>query len=455
MTATTTTTTRRCLKSRGHGQLLTEDGNSYCAKFAIHGKEFRSLDVSGSCLDWFQGRGWGLWDCTEKQNQQLVSKRSGTWCYDGNCIIASGDNVTTITTDGDIKVKRVVLSGNYNLPGGYNCGKRSWRGNTAIMYPSDTQNGPFPIASFAHGAGGGVLYKLCADVVKMGFVVISPLTQDCHGHGQDQLDAIQKAKSNPSLHPALAHVDWNRTAIFGHSFGGMHCSWKAYSSIAPWLNAVVVSHGWYLGDASRIDIPIMYMSGSYDRNANSAMWPAYQDNKVAKYKVYAAVNGGGHMEPAQGGRLNRYAAHFLACHVQEMQESCDKVYGFGEDSMCNAVDASTCLRSDGPGFSPTDLKTIQNVGSTSCLKPRGHGQVLTEDGNSSCAKFSIQAYNLSRGLFRSMDVSGNCLDWFEGHGWGLWDCHGQKNQQLESSGFGKWCSNENCIIVSGNSTTTP
>jgi len=429
---------------------LTEDGNSDCAKFAIQGKQFRSLDVSGSCLDLFEGRGWGLWGCGGQQNQQLVKGPSGKWCYDGNCIIASDENVTTITTDGNpIKPTRQVVSGYYNLPGGYHCGKRGWRRqNTAIMYPSDSQNGPFPIASFAHGAGGGVLWKLCAEVVKMGFVVISPLTQDCMGHGNDQLDAISKAKSNPSLHPALAHVDWNSTALFGFSFGGMHVSWVAYQENG--LKAAVVSHGWYLGAGSaNIDIPVMFMSGSHDHNANREMWPAYNNNKRAKHKVYAAVNGGTHMEPAHEGRLNRYAAHFLACHVREMQSSCDKVYGFGEDSMCNAVDTSTCVRSAGPGFSPTDPNTIQNVNGTSCLKSRGHGQLLTEGGNSSCARFAIQAGT----LFHSMDVSGSCLDWFGSRGWGLWTCGGQKNQQLVSSGSGKWCYDGNCIIVSGNSTT--
>jgi len=466
MTVTTTTADNgfrtNCLKSMGHGQLLTPYGNFNCAEFEIQEKVFRSLEVSGSCLDWFPGRGWGLWDCNGQQNQQLVSMRPGKWCYDGNCITASGDNVTTITK---VKrsVRRWVKEGNYNLPGGYHCGKKSWRGNTAILYPSDWQNGPFPIASFAHGSGGGVLYKLCAEVVKMGFVVISPLTHNCGGHGWDQVDAISKAKSNPSLHPALAHVDFSRTALFGHSFGGMHVGWLAYRSVVPWLNAVVVAHGWFLGEgASRIDIPVMFMSGSHDRNANSAAWPAYLDNRVAPYKVYASVNGGSHMEPAWGGRLNGYAAHFLACHVREMQASCDKVYGFGEQSMCNAVDTSACFRSAGPQFSPTDpptIVTIQSVSSTSnvtsCLKSRGYGQVLTEDGNSDCAKFGIQAGTSSHKLFRSMDVSHSCLDWFEGHGWGLYGCHGKKNQQLVSSGSGKWCYNGNCIIVLGNGITSP
>merc|ERR1712224_10088 len=70
------------------------------------------------------------------------------------------------------------------------------------------------------------------------------------------------------------------------------------------------------------------------------------------------------MEPAQEGRLNKYAAHFLACHVRDLQTSCDKVYGDAEDSMCKQVDTSICLRSAGPDFSLADpnATTTANTG---------------------------------------------------------------------------------------------
>merc|ERR1712216_129798 len=186
----------------------------------------------------------------------------------------------------------------------------------------------------------------------MGFVVVAPLTGSCDGHGQDIQEAISKTKSEPPLHPGLAYVDWDRGAIFGHSFGGDHAAGAV--TWAPWLKAVVVSHSFEYGkNIAKITTPVMCMSGSNDRRADRAMLPLYKICK-ADHKVYASVTGGGHMEPAQEGRLNKYAAHFLACHVRDLQTSCDKVYGNAEDSMCKQVDTSICLRSAGPDFSPAD-----------------------------------------------------------------------------------------------------
>merc|ERR1712007_228698 len=87
-----------CLKSDGNGRLLKENGDGNCAKFTIEGKTFKSNDVQGSCLDWFGGRGWGLWGCHGGKNQQLVSDGSGKWCSGSHCAIVFGDDVTTATT---------------------------------------------------------------------------------------------------------------------------------------------------------------------------------------------------------------------------------------------------------------------------------------------------------------------------------------------------------------------
>lgn len=105
VTTTTTTTTTMvgvtirnegsdvCLKSQGARQLLTEDGDGSCTKFAIQGKAFKSID---GCLDWFGG-GWGLWACHGGANQQFVQSGSGKWCSGQNCVIASGGDITTTT----------------------------------------------------------------------------------------------------------------------------------------------------------------------------------------------------------------------------------------------------------------------------------------------------------------------------------------------------------------------
>merc|ERR1719160_373621 len=195
------------------------------------------------------------------------------------------------------------------------------------------------------------------------------------------------------------------------------------------------------------------MSGSHDHFANRNFDSGYWKSK-AVYKSFAAVSGGRHMEPFHEGRLNAYAAHFYACHLLKQQTSCDKVYGNAEDSMCTKVRTSVCLRSDGPDFDPNATTTtgpttttttsttrggvsIQNEGSDNCLKSQGRGQLLTEGGDGSCATFTIAGK-----AFRSEDdiSEGACLDWFQGQGWGLWSCHGGRNQQLVDHGSGKWCS---------------
>merc|ERR1711904_110250 len=53
---------------------------------------------SDSCLDWFGGRGWGLYGCHGGKNQQLVSDGSGKWCSGSHCAIVFDDDVTTATT---------------------------------------------------------------------------------------------------------------------------------------------------------------------------------------------------------------------------------------------------------------------------------------------------------------------------------------------------------------------
>jgi len=222
----------------------------------------------------------------------------------------------------------------------------------------------------------------------------------------------------------------------------------------------------------------MFMSGCRDRRANRYMSGTYWKSP-ADYKVFAAVSGGKHMEPFGPGRLNPYAAHFLACHVRHLQESCDKVYGNGEDSMCEKVATSTCWRSAKGPLAPntttvttttttytgttttTTITTvvgvsIRNVGSDICLKSNGKGKVLEETGDGSCAKFTIVGK-----AFKSADEPGACLDLFSRKRWGLWKCHPGANQQLVADGTGKWCSGihhhgSHCAIVFYDGpTTTP
>jgi poly(3-hydroxybutyrate) depolymerase len=239
-----------------------------------------------------------------------------------------------------------VSSSSYEL-GGFLCGKQEPTCN--IYYPTELDKGPFPIATFGHGMGGQIIDDLVESVASLGFVVVAPATSGgkCDdNHYKDMLHALEGSKAKPSLHEALAHVDWNRSAIFGHSMGGFAtilAAAEAMKDPAKYnVKAIVASHG-YIGDATKeaatITIPAMFTTGTEDhRGAVKGQF----DATPGRPKVLAEVEGAVHMEPAINGRLNPFDAHFLGCHVAGLQTSCDKVYGGGADDMCQANTMTLC-----------------------------------------------------------------------------------------------------------------
>lgn len=304
-----------------------------------------------------------------------------------------------------------------------------------------------------------MIWKFCEEVARMGFVVVAPMTGTCNGHGMDMFDATWKSKSDNPLHPALAHVDWNRTAIFGHSFGGDHAAGVATWAGGSWggMKAAVISHSFEYGkNIGGITMPVMCMSGSRDGRANRGMLPQYYASK-AESKVYAAVQGGGHMEPAQGGRLNKYAAHFLACHVQESQASCDKVYGHAEDSMCSTVDTSICLRSAAPDFSPPD----SNATTTSYTSARTTSTRTSRFLSSTTTATITATTTTTTGAAPSPKTChADCAMWSEGRQWWTtypwngkegvpmcfwWKCNGCSQCQKAPGGCIDWCNHQKAL----------
>merc|ERR1719352_1522791 len=137
-------------------------------------------------------------------------------CFVMFCLILVPTAVSNPPPAGSYKVS----TGSYEL-GGFLCGKQEPTCN--IYYPTDMSKGPFPIATFGHGMGGQIITDLVESVASLGFVVVAPATSGgrCDdNHWKDMLHALDGSKANTGLHPALKHVDWNRTAIFGHSMGG-------------------------------------------------------------------------------------------------------------------------------------------------------------------------------------------------------------------------------------------
>lgn len=238
-----------------------------------------------------------------------------------------------------------VSSGSYEL-GGFLCGKQEPTCN--IYYPTDMSKGPFPIATFGHGMGGQIITDLVESVASLGFVVVAPATSGgrCDdNHWKDMLHALDGSKNNTALHPALAHVDWNNTAIFGHSMGGYATLLATSEAVKDPqrynVKAAVASHG-YIGDpspASGITVPTMFTTGTEDHQQHLlAQYQACQGHP----KILAQVEGAQHMEPESPGRLNPFDAHFLGCHVAQLQASCTKIYGSGADSLCKANTMTTC-----------------------------------------------------------------------------------------------------------------
>lgn len=75
------------MQSKGKGQLLRK-GSSTCSQFKLDGK---AIKIDGICLDYFRGRGFGLWSCHGGSNQRFSPKGPGKWCLSsGKCVEMAG-----------------------------------------------------------------------------------------------------------------------------------------------------------------------------------------------------------------------------------------------------------------------------------------------------------------------------------------------------------------------------
>jgi len=227
---------------------------------------------------------------------------------------------------------------------GFNCSDGNFSaGDVRIFYPT-TLNATYPVVSMLHGSGGSILQELCYSIASLGIVVLAPVRGICGDWSNQQRHAVQGSQSNTSLHPALAHVDFSKVGIIGHSEGGAF----TMGTGAHWqdstfkVSAMVVSHG-ASGNCAPLepaDLPSMYVTGSSDprRRFVSGAFNAAPSTP----KIFAELSGGGHMEPAGPGRLNEFDAHFLGCHLIPRQESCDLIYGNSTESLCQKHPMSAC-----------------------------------------------------------------------------------------------------------------
>jgi len=192
-------------------------------------------------------------------------------------------------------------------------------------------------------------------VASLGFVVVAPDTGNCNFHQDDIIQGIDWVKSNASLHEALQHVDWRRAGIFGHSFGSAHAMEGVAKVLRespeeyPHLKALYASHGFSMHIAQYITVPTLFTN---ERGPRGRKGRASFSNSPARNKVMFHIEGAGHMEPAQGGRETPFAAHFLGCHVADLQSSCGHIYGENAD-LCTTYTMSQCEVVENGGESST------------------------------------------------------------------------------------------------------
>jgi len=236
-----------------------------------------------------------------------------------------------------------IAQNTISLPG-FDCGNgETANGDVIVYYPTELK-GPYPIVSFLHGSGGGRFENLCYNIASLGMVVLAPTRGVCGDLSLQQIWAVKGSQLHKDFHPALSHVNYESVGAIGHSMGGAFtmgtASMAREHGIA--LKAYVASHGGSGNAAPKIpaDIPGLFTTGSRDPRRRF-LYAAY-NAAPSRPKIFANLLGGMHMSPLHSGQLNEFCAHFLACHLDSRNDSCDLIYGESDESLCHKNPMSSC-----------------------------------------------------------------------------------------------------------------
>lgn len=230
---------------------------------------------------------------------------------------------------------------------GYKCFGQK---DTVVFYPAGT--GPFRVVVFGHGSWGEIdgADAWMALVASEGLIVIAPFAGRAdHGCGymfaDDMLLALTASKAGgEALHPVFAKADWSKTGLFGHSRGAKCGLWAASQAPADLhVSAVIASADAPAHAPPTAPVPAMFAIGSKDWINQDGNVRDFFDGYPAPSKVLANLKGAGHMEIVNHGRLNKFMAKFLSCHVNDRQNDCDVIYGQGEGSLCRAYEYEDCI----------------------------------------------------------------------------------------------------------------
>jgi len=228
----------------------------------------------------------------------------------------------------------------YNLPG-FDCGDHTSDGGVRIYYPA-TLEGTYPIVSFLHGSGGGKFDALCSSIASLGIVVVAVDGGVCGDWSNQQVHAVLGSQQRTDLHPALAHVDFTRVGIAGHSEGSAYTQGTAAFHKDLSVKAAVMSHGGGPNAASAMpkDLPVYYATGTKDPKRR-ILWQAF-NAAPSRPAIFANVVGATHMAPVHSGPQNAFMAHFLGCYLLPSKKSCDMIFSDQDGSLCHSIPMANC-----------------------------------------------------------------------------------------------------------------
>merc|ERR1719198_718433 len=262
------------------------------------------------------------------------------------------EKLTDKQSDDLVENFRSVPAGNYDvklesfeLPG-FDCGDGTFMNGTVFIYfPTDLDGKTFPIVSFLHGSGGGRFDDLCYSTASLGIVVVAPRGGRggiCGDWTQQQLHAVAGSRKMQWLHPALSHVNYDSMGVMGHSEGGAYTMGSATHAHEYNIKAMVASHGGSPNAAPHIpaDLPCLFSTGTSDPKRHKLYWAF--DPTPGRPSIFANDVGGSHMEPIHAGHMNEFMAHFLGCYTIPRPESCEKIYGNTNDTLCHKYPMADC-----------------------------------------------------------------------------------------------------------------
>jgi len=220
-----------------------------------------------------------------------------------------------------------------------------------VWYPTDDSK-KYPVLSFAHGAtvsSPRLGYSgTISGVAEAGYIVVA--LNGCAIAGAEWKAQVSSLVYMITEEQTLKNIiDYSAsTGVFGHSMGGQStiCSASDANSVKTAKIAAGVSMhpGVQLGPNKPL-VPMLYFAGQLDFIVPSALVKAkYEHCPHNVDRGYAVFSGFTHFNPMGPGKNKEieWTVAMMDCYVKKDTTGCTKVFGDGQDSMCNARQTSHC-----------------------------------------------------------------------------------------------------------------